>query len=133
MTNRRAPHKAMRTTERIIVMATTHTPSTLAAQLTEKGHSTTAKEVRKFLRSADGLNATVGKGARWEIDSKTAAALRKRFPKWKADQDAERAARAAAKAEESNKAAETVVEDEVDDSDIEPTDEELDTIEEETD
>jgi len=114
-------------------MTTTHTPSTLAHSLTEKGHPTTAKEVRRFLRSPEGLDAKVGKGARWEIDSKTATALRKRFPKWKAAQDQERADRAARKAAES---AEAVTEDESDVTDEtpeEPTDEELDTIEDDTD
>lgn len=37
---------------------------------------------RKFIRSEAGLNARVGKGHRWAIESKQVTSLAKRFVKW---------------------------------------------------
>ena len=45
---------------------------------------TTPRELRKFLRSADGKNATVGKGARWSIEAREVRSLKTRFAKWTA-------------------------------------------------
>ncbi len=55
------------------------TTAELAAEL-----ETTPREVRKFLRSEDGKNATVGKGARWSIEKREVRALKSRFAKWTA-------------------------------------------------
>ena len=99
-----------------------HTPATLAEQV-----GTTPKVFRKFLRSPQGLDGTVGKGARWSITSAQATGLRKRFPAWKAQQDAERAERAQRAADESAQA----VSDESDEVDI--SDETDDTPEQDED
>lgn len=55
------------------------TTADLAADL-----GTTPREVRKFLRSEQGKNATVGKGARWSIEKREVRALKSRFAKWEA-------------------------------------------------
>lgn len=107
-------------------MATTHTPATLAAEL-----GTTAKTMRKFLRSDQGLDSKVGKGRRWEIDGRQARSLKARFPKWQAAQEAERQERQA------KRDAEQVEEPDADKTvtvvleDTEPTAEELAEIDDE--
>ena len=40
------------------------------------------RTVRKFLRSEAGMNARVGKGSRWALESKQIASLTKKFRKW---------------------------------------------------
>lgn len=55
----------------------TITPKEFAAKVGSDGRT-----VRKFLRSAEGLDAKVGKGSRWAIESKQVASLTKRFNRW---------------------------------------------------
>lgn len=43
---------------------------------------TDARTLRKFLRSEQGKNAKVGKGARWSIEKRELRSLRTRFAKW---------------------------------------------------
>lgn len=45
---------------------------------------TTPRNLRKFLRSKDGLNTRVGKGNRWSIEAKDVRKLRKSFDAWEA-------------------------------------------------
>lgn len=85
---------------------------------------TTPRTLRKFLRSPEGMDAKVGKGARWSIAAKDVRSLQSRFNKWEAAQAADRAARAAAKLE----AAEAAPED-----DDTPSDAELMAIDDEVD
>lgn len=54
---------------------------------------TTARELRKFLRSPEGTDSRVGKGSRWAIEKRDLRSLRSKFSKW--DE-----ARKAAKADE---------------------------------
>lgn len=54
---------------------------------------TTPRELRKFLRSPEGTDSKVGKGARWSIEKRDLRSLRSKFSKW--DE-----ARKAAKADE---------------------------------
>lgn len=65
---------------------------------------TDARTLRKFLRSEEGKNTKVGKGARWGIEKRELRALRSRFAKW--DE-----ARTAPVADESPEAPETPNED----------------------
>jgi hypothetical protein len=60
----------------------TITPKEFAEKL-----GTDGRTVRKFLRSKDGLDARVGKGHRWAIESKQVSSLTKRFQKWNATTD----------------------------------------------
>jgi hypothetical protein len=60
----------------MIIMATI-TTTELATAL-----ETDPRTVRKFLRSDEGKGTKVGKGARWGIEKREVAALRKRFAKW---------------------------------------------------
>lgn len=55
----------------------TITPKELAIEL-----DTDARTVRKFLRSPQGLDARVGKGQRWAIESKSVRSLKSKFAKW---------------------------------------------------
>lgn len=45
---------------------------------------TDPRTARKFLRSEEGKNAKVGKGARWSIEKREVASLKKRFIAWEA-------------------------------------------------
>lgn len=88
----------------------TITPTELAEEI-----GTTPRTVRKFLRSEQGKGTKVGKGARWAIEKREVAALKKRFTKWFADEAkarAERATARAAAAETAANEAETDIEDE---------------------
>ena len=49
---------------------------------------TDARTLRKFLRSPQGTDSTVGKGARWSIEKRLLRSLRKRFENWSAAQEA---------------------------------------------
>lgn len=66
---------------------------------------TTPRELRKFLRSPEGTDSKVGKGARWSIEKRDLRSLRSKFSKW--DE-----ARKAAKADEATEAPETDIADE---------------------
>jgi len=55
----------------------TITPAEFALKVGSDGRT-----VRKFLRSPAGLDAKVGKGSRWAIESKSVASLSKKFSKW---------------------------------------------------
>jgi hypothetical protein len=59
------------------------------AQVAEK-FETTPRQLRKFLRSEQGMNATVGKGKRWGIEGKQLAPLKKRFIAWNAALEAKK-------------------------------------------
>lgn len=48
---------------------------------------TDARTLRKFLRSPQGTDSTVGKGARWSIEKRDLRSLRKRFETWSAAQE----------------------------------------------
>lgn len=63
-----------------------------SAQVAEK-FDTTPRTLRKFLRSPDGTNSTVGKGSRWDLEGKELAPLKRRFTKWTIAQDEARTAR----------------------------------------
>lgn len=78
----------------------TITPKEFAVQVGSDGRT-----VRKFLRSDQGLNAKVGKGSRWAIESRQVRSLAKKFAKW----------------DESRKVTET--DDEVETTDSDATDE----------
>lgn len=43
---------------------------------------TTPRELRKFLRSPEGTDSKVGKGARWSIEKRDLRSLRSKFSKW---------------------------------------------------
>lgn len=49
---------------------------------------TTPRNLRKFLRSPEGTDSKVGKGARWTIEKRDLRSLRTRFAKWDAAQKA---------------------------------------------
>lgn len=49
---------------------------------------TDARTLRKFLRSPQGTDSTVGKGARWSIEKRDLRGLRKRFAAWSEVQEA---------------------------------------------
>ena len=55
----------------------TITPKDLAVEC-----NTDPRTIRKFLRSPEGLDAKVGKGHRWSIESRQVKALKGRFEKW---------------------------------------------------
>lgn len=97
------------------------------AQVAEK-LDTTPRTLRKFLRADaranDRADSLPGKGSRYAIEGKDIAPLKKRFAKWAAAEAEARAARAVQAAEV---AAEAVTE-EVDDAEVEPTDEELEAL-----
>ena len=57
--------------------ATIMTTAEVAAEF-----GTTPRELRKFLRSEQGMNATVGKGKRWGIEKRQLRGLRTRFDAW---------------------------------------------------
>lgn len=63
--------------ERDTKIMATITPKEFAARVNSDGRT-----VRKFLRSAEGMNAKVGKGQRWTIEAKQVASLTKRFNRW---------------------------------------------------
>jgi len=73
------------------IMTKTLTPKELALEL-----GTDPRTVRKFLRSAEGMDAKVGKGQRWAIEAKAVRSLRTRFNRW----DEARKAPAAPEADE---------------------------------
>lgn len=43
---------------------------------------TDPRTLRKFLRSPEGFDSKVGKGARWSIEKRDMRSLAKRFAKW---------------------------------------------------
>jgi len=43
---------------------------------------TDPRTLRKFLRSPEGFDSRVGKGARWSIEKREMRSLAKRFAKW---------------------------------------------------
>lgn len=49
---------------------------------------TDARTLRKFLRSPEGTDSKVGKGARWSIEKRDLRGLRKRFTAWSEVQEA---------------------------------------------
>jgi hypothetical protein len=57
----------------------TITPKEFAAKVGSDGRT-----VRKFLRSDAGMGMRVGKGQRWEIESRQVKALTKKFNAWNA-------------------------------------------------
>ena len=73
---------------------------------------TDARTLRKFLRSPQGTDSTVGKGARWSIEKRDLRSLRKRFQTWSAAQEARKVQEVAA----------------LDSADIPETDDEVETI-----
>lgn len=93
--------------------------------------NTTPRELRKFLRAdAKTRNATEslpGKGSRYSLnsDKRSIASLTKKFNAWSASQDE---VRKAAKDAKKVASVESVDEVDTDDSDIDPTDAELDMI-----
>jgi len=89
-----------------IIMATLNTTEVA----TEFG--TDARTLRKFLRSPQGTDSTVGKGARWSIEKRDLRSLRKRFENWSAAQEARKVKEVAA----------------LDSADIPETDDEVETI-----
>lgn len=56
-----------------------------ATQLAEKLH-TDPRTARRFLRSPNGLDLRVGRGARWEIQARDVRKLKGRFEKWSGGQ-----------------------------------------------
>lgn len=68
--------------------ATIFTTAQVAAKL-----DTSPRNLRKFLRSAQGFDAKVGKGSRWGIEAKEMRSLTKRFTAWTAANDAKVAAK----------------------------------------
>ncbi len=62
--------------------------ATLATEL-----DTDPRTARKFMRSVTPRDEQPGKGARWEIEKRTVASLRKKFAKFTAELDAKRAQR----------------------------------------
>lgn len=69
---------------------------------------TDGRTARKFLRSITPKDEQPGKGSRWAIDGtkRSLNTMKKNFDKWNAAQLEEKAARAAAKAEEAASEAE---------------------------
>lgn len=59
----------------------TITPKEFALRVNSDGRT-----VRKFLRSDAGMGMRVGKGNRWEIESKSVKSLTSKFSKWNAAQ-----------------------------------------------
>lgn len=113
------PHPAIHTNthEGMIIMAQFTT-----AQVAEK-FDTTPRNLRKFLRAdarnRDAADALPGKGARYSLEGKDLAPMKKRFKVWAA-------AEVQAKADRAAKAAEVAaVEVEADEVDEEPTAEDL--------
>ena len=116
-----APH----TTKGLIIM-TTYSTRTLAAEVLGDEGKAATRTLRKFLRDdmGDG-KAVVGKGGRYALDmnKRELTALKKRFAAWEKQQEAEKAARAekvaAAKSEPE------AVEDDTNDAPEGPSDEEI--------
>lgn len=108
----------IRSPKGVISMTATMTTAALAAEL-----GTTPRELRKFLRSKDSGITPVGKGARYALPgTKPAiASFKKKFAKWDAAREKAKAQAALEKAATLNA---EVSEDE-DDSDTEPTPDEL--------
>lgn len=73
---------------------------------------TDARTLRKFLRSPQGTDSKVGKGARWSIEKKDLRSLRKRFETWTAETEARKVKEVAA----------------LDSADVPETDDEVETI-----
>lgn len=84
---------------------------------------TDARTLRKFLRSPQGTDSTVGKGARWSIEKRDLRSLRKRFENWSAAQEA-RKVQAAEAALDTDEVPET----DFDSLDAPETDEELEAL-----
>lgn len=96
---------------------------------------TDARTLRKFLRSPQGTDSTVGKGARWSIEKRDLRSLRKRFETWSAAQEARKvqAAEAALDTDEVQAAeapveVEEIIETDFDSLDAPETDEELEAL-----
>jgi hypothetical protein len=119
--------------ERVIRMtASTMTTKDFAAAL-----STDPRTVRKYLRSVTPKSEQPGKGSRWELPgTKTAIAKhRKQFTKWTEDEakrNADRLAKAAKDAADKVTEIEDAGDEEVDE-DLEPTAEDLELAEEDSD
>lgn len=129
--------------EGLMIMTTYNTATLTAALMGDDAIDTPAAKkantriVRKFLRDELGNGkAVVGKGARYALDynKRELTALAKKFKAWEAQQEAEKIARAEARAAAANKAPETDIEDDApiaddeDNADTElegPTDAEL--------
>lgn len=89
---------------------------------------TDARTLRKFLRSPQGTDSTVGKGARWSIEKRDLRSLRKRFENWSAAQEA-RKVQAAEAALDTDEVPETDFDDNpLDSLDAPETDEELEAL-----
>lgn len=84
---------------------------------------TTARTLRKFLRSPQGADSTVGKGARWSIEKRDLRSLRKRFQTWSTAQEARKVQAAEAPVE-----VEEIIETDFDSLDAPETDEELEAL-----
>lgn len=84
---------------------------------------TDARTLRKFLRSPQGTDSTVGKGARWSIEKRDLRSLRKRFENWSAAQEARKVQAAQAPVE-----VEEIIETDFDSLDAPETDEELEAL-----
>jgi hypothetical protein len=97
----------------LIKMATILTVADLSDKL-----STDPRTARKFLRSITPRDEQPGKGARWGIEARRVASLRKQFTKWSTEQEAKRNAREAKKAEAIDAPIDEAI-------DLEPTDAEL--------
>lgn len=111
------------TTEGMMTMAKILTPAELATEL-----GTDAKTTRKFLRSVTPRDEQPGKGSRWAIEGKRVRSLKTQFTRWNAEQEKARAERAAARAEVATAAAADVE----DVTDEEPTDADLEALEDDT-
>lgn len=90
---------------------------------------TDARTLRKFLRSPQGTDSTVGKGARWSIEKRALRPLRKRFENWSAAQEARKVQAAEAAPVEVDEVIETDFDDNpLDALDAPETDEELEAL-----
>lgn len=76
------------------------TPKTLNTAEVAEAFGTDPRTLRKFLRSAQGTDSKVGKGARWALRATEVTKLRKRFADWDAARTADDAPEAPADATE---------------------------------
>jgi hypothetical protein len=67
-------------------MTTTFTAKEVASKF-----ETDARTLRKFIRSPQGLDMTVGKGQRWSIEARELRSLKTRFNAWNAAKNASKA------------------------------------------
>jgi hypothetical protein len=104
-----------------------------AKDLAEK-LGTDAKTVRRFLRKRE---MGVGQGNRYEIDPKSVTRLKRDFEKWAKEEADKKAKREQEKSRKSDTKAESVPDDVIaeethEDNDAEPTDSDIEDIEDET-